>query len=188
MMKNTMIYLIGFPGIGKLSIAKEICRQADVKLVDNHLINNPVFSIIERDGVTSLPDEVWRKAHQIREVVFETMVELSPVDYNFVLTNVLTDGDWVDCAIYDFVEETADKRSAAFVPVRLHIELEENMRRIASPERKEHLKEMSVQAARENRAQKTIISIAHDNLLDLDVTDLSARDAAQKILAHAQSL
>lgn len=48
-MKNTIIYLLGFPGTGKYTIAKEICKQADFKLVDNHLINNPLFTLIEND-------------------------------------------------------------------------------------------------------------------------------------------
>jgi shikimate kinase len=41
-MRNTMIYLIGFAGAGKFTIAKEICKSAEARLVDNHLINNPI--------------------------------------------------------------------------------------------------------------------------------------------------
>ena len=46
-MAGNIVHLIGFPGVGKLTIAKEIVRQrSDFVLVDNHLINNPVFSVV----------------------------------------------------------------------------------------------------------------------------------------------
>lgn len=186
-MENTIIYLIGFPGTGKYTVAKEICKQADVKLVDNHLINNPVFAFVERDGVTPLPDEVWKLAHKIRETVLETITTLSPLHYNFVFTNVLVDNDWVDQAIYDLIKQTAAERKAKFVPIRLECEVEENLKRIASPERKAHMKQMKPESAREIRAEKSIISIEHANILDLDITEISAEKAAGIILKHANN-
>jgi hypothetical protein len=54
-MKNTIIYLIGFPGTGKYTIAREIAQQEDFRLVDNHLVNNPLFNLIHADGITPLP-------------------------------------------------------------------------------------------------------------------------------------
>ena len=65
-MQNTIIYLIGFAGTGKYTIAKEICRLTNARLVDNHLINNPVFSLIRADGKTLLPESVWEKTWAIR--------------------------------------------------------------------------------------------------------------------------
>lgn len=50
-----MIYLIGIPAVGKYTIAKEIARLTQAKLVDNRLINLPVFSILGYDGQDSFP-------------------------------------------------------------------------------------------------------------------------------------
>jgi shikimate kinase len=51
-MNGALIYLIGFAGCGKLTIAKAIQKKIDCILVDNHLINNVIFSLIDPDGKT----------------------------------------------------------------------------------------------------------------------------------------
>lgn len=57
-MKNTIIYLIGHYGVGKLTIARQICAASDARLFDNHLVNNVVFSLIRADGKTPLNERV----------------------------------------------------------------------------------------------------------------------------------
>jgi adenylate kinase family enzyme len=52
-MAGNIVHLIGSPGVGKLTIARKIIRQRpDFVLADNHLINNPVFSVVKADGKT----------------------------------------------------------------------------------------------------------------------------------------
>ncbi|HEX6477597.1 MAG TPA: hypothetical protein VF043_02040 [Ktedonobacteraceae bacterium] len=51
-MQNTIVYLIGYAGTGKYTIAKELARLTGAVIVDNHLINNPVFSIVGASGNT----------------------------------------------------------------------------------------------------------------------------------------
>ena len=58
-MNNTIIYLIGHYGVGKLTIAKAICAATSARLFDNHLANNVVFSLIPTDGRTKLPPRIW---------------------------------------------------------------------------------------------------------------------------------
>lgn len=48
-MKNTIIYLIGFPRAGKLTIAKEIAKSIDAKIVHSHRINNVLFDLVGAD-------------------------------------------------------------------------------------------------------------------------------------------
>jgi predicted kinase len=45
-MKNTIVYLIGYAGTGKYTIAREIAGLTGAVIVDNQLINNPVFSVV----------------------------------------------------------------------------------------------------------------------------------------------
>ena len=90
--ENTIIYLLGFPGTGKYTIAREICaQQANFKLVDNHLINIPLFSLIENDGKTPLPPRIWDNVGKIWEAVLDTIIHIAPANYSFVLTNALSD-------------------------------------------------------------------------------------------------
>lgn len=187
-MKNTIIYLLGFPGTGKLTVAKEICKAADVKLVDNHLINNPIFSLIHHDGKTPLPPEVWQNTGKVRTVVLETIQNISPPDFSFVLTNMLIDEDLDDHDIYRSVESLARARNAKFVPIRLLCDLKENMRRIVRPDRIENMKEADPKSAKRRRETQSIIKVNHSNSLDLDITDIAPNQAAAIILDHARSL
>ena len=56
------------------------------KLIDNHLINNPVFKVVNPDGITPLPDGVWDKVKAVRAIVYEAIRELSPPELSFVFT------------------------------------------------------------------------------------------------------
>lgn len=87
MMKNTILYLIGFPGTGKYTIAKEIAALTGARLIDNHLINNPIFSVVRKDGRTELPKETWGYTRQIGDIVREAVVKLAPPEENFIFTN-----------------------------------------------------------------------------------------------------
>ena len=54
-MDNIFLYLLGFAGTGKLTIARAFARSVGAKVVDNHWINNPIFGLIDPDGVSPLP-------------------------------------------------------------------------------------------------------------------------------------
>lgn len=186
-MKNTIIYLIGFPGTGKLTTAKEICKLADFKLVDNHYINNPIFNLILKDGKTPLPQTVWTQTRKIREAVLETIRTLSPPDYNFVFTNVLINEDPGDLEVYEKIEKTALIRKATFVPIHLTCELEENIQRVAMPDRKLNMKQLSPEGAERIRKNNRLLNITHSNFISLDTTTSPAEKTAQIILDHARN-
>lgn len=184
---NTMIYLLGFPGTGKYTIAKEIVAQAGFRLVDNHLINNPIFSLIQTDGKTKLPRMVWDYTDRIWEVVADTMVNLSPPDASFVLTNMLIEGEAGDMAHFGKVSTVAEKRGACLVPVRLDISnVEEHIRRITASDRADRFKETDAGRPQYYAETKKILRPDHPHVLTLDVTTLSASDAAAEILQHAR--
>ena len=88
-MKNTIVYLLGHPGVGKLTIAKAICAASDVRLLDNHLVNNVVFSLIHADGKTPLPEAIWDSVAGIREIAFGVIESIAPPEFSYVLTNAL---------------------------------------------------------------------------------------------------
>jgi ABC-type cobalamin/Fe3+-siderophores transport system ATPase subunit len=184
MLRNTIFHLIGFPGTGKRTIASEICAATGAVLVDNHLINRPIFAVIPRGVAPS--QRVWDNVGCVRAAVLDTIAHISPPDWSFVLTNVLLEDDPDDRRGYESIKAMAGARGAAFVPVRLHISVEENTRRIVNTDRAEHLKLMDPGAPARLAAGPGLLRVAHPNLLEMDVTDLSAAEAAARILAHAQ--
>src|ERR1700720_4128781 len=83
---NTIVVLMGFAGTGKYTIGRELCERTGAKLIDNHLIANPIFSVVSVDGITPLPHGVWDKLKQIRRTVYDAIRELSPPEMSFVFT------------------------------------------------------------------------------------------------------
>ncbi len=188
-MNNTIFYLFGFPGVGKYTIAKELCAQEpNIRLVDNHLINNPLFSLIRQDGKTLLPKRIWSNAEKIWEAVFDTMVHISPPEYSFVLTNALFDHNQEDHAWFARIQKLAEaERNGLFVPVRLICGVEENTRRIVSAERHARMKETNPESPRRNNEKYKPLMAGHPNLLELDTTSAAPAESAQAILDHARS-
>ena len=176
---TNIIYLIGRSGTGKYTIAKELSKQGYV-IVDNQLINNPIFSLLNPDDLNSastVPIEAWNAIGKIRNIVFEFMAQ--DKISNYILTNELFDDDKGDHAGYKKVEELAKKRDSTFIPVKLQISYEENAKRIASPGRLERYKSTKIDEKDRNRE---LIKIAHPNLLEIDVSDLSAQEVSKIIM------
>ncbi|UJW85206.1 hypothetical protein [Devosia sp. SL43] len=187
-MKNTIVYLIGHYGVGKLTIARAICAATEARLFDNHLANNVIFSLIRADGKTPLPEGVWDRIEVIREQALLSMEELAPADASFVLTNCLLDNDPGDWAAYDRVLETARRRDSTFVPVLLAASDAAHAARMASPDRAERLKMTDAIGAERKRHANALLRIDHPNRLDLDTTTLPPSEAARLIIEHAERL
>src|SRR5947207_15546869 len=88
---NTIIYLIGIPAVGKYTVAKEIGRMTGAKVVDNQLINTPVFSVLGYDGTDAFlfPQGAWGQIEKIQRAVLTVIHDFCPPDTSFVFTNVL---------------------------------------------------------------------------------------------------
>lgn len=174
-----IIYLIGRSGTGKYTIAKELAKYGYV-IVDNQLINNPIFSLLKTDDLNSsltVPIEAWNAIGKIRNIVFDFMV--SEKNSNYILTNELWDDDKGDRRLFNQVKDLSLKRGSTFLPVKLLISEEENTKRIASPGRAERYKSTKID---EKDKTRELIHITHPNLLEIDVSDLSAQEVAKIII------
>jgi hypothetical protein len=185
---NTIVYLIGHYGVGKLTIARAICAGTDARLFDNHLANNVVFSLIRADGKTPLPERVWDLIDVIRDQALLAIEELTPPDAGFVLTNCLLESEPGDRAAYDKVQALAARRGSVFVPVVLEASDAAYAARIPSPERAERLKHTDADSAERKRRTTELLRIDHPHRLDLDTTDLPPAEAARIIVEHAERL
>lgn len=187
-MMNIIVYLIGFAGVGKLTIAKELSSRINARLVDNHLINNPILHMIPLDGKTPIPKVVWEKIAHIREIVFSTIEEISPPDFNFIFTNELLESGQQYINIYNRVAAIAQKRKSIFVPIRLVCDLEELCRRVSAEERATHFKMTSIESTKEKFERENLFMPDHPLTQTIDVTHLSSKEAAEKIIALLEKL
>ena len=91
--KNTFtLYLIGHPGTGKYTISTELKTYGFV-ICDNHLINNPIFSLVNYDGYNSeIPETGWNAIGHIRKAVLD-FLSLEK-KHHYVLTNCLYEREW----------------------------------------------------------------------------------------------
>ena len=181
MSSSITLYLIGFAGSGKYSIAKEIAKSG-YKIVDNHLINNPIFSLLDLDDMTPIPENAKIFTRRIRHIILDFVSQDQKSDYIF--TNELLEDE--NCwKVYNLIKETAEKRGSLFVPIKLTLSTEEHTVRIKSPDRKKRFKTTN---PTEVYMKKELIKIDHPYLLEIDVTNLSAVEASKAILSYVESV
>ena len=184
---NTFIYLMGVAGAGKLTVAKALAAKTGARVVDNHLINNPIFSVVRQDGVTPLPRAVWDRTFAIRTAVLETIASLSPPEWSFVFTHEAY-GESYDIAIYQMAREAAAVRKAAFLPVRLVCDPDEIARRVMNPERRVLMKSANAAKSRAHAAADATYDPGTPDVLTLNNTNLSPGAAADAIIRAAREL
>ncbi|HLL72945.1 MAG TPA: hypothetical protein VK363_15995 [Pyrinomonadaceae bacterium] len=183
---NTFIVLIGFAGTGKYTIGRALAERTGARLIDNHLINNPIFKVVNVDGVTPLPSGVWGKVSEIRRLVYEAIREISPPNLSFIFTLELRESEPnAHRAVHD-LQELAAARESLLVPVRLLCDVDELCRRVADPARVAQLKEISPELARKKMAEHTVLNPQHENTRDLDVTAKSPAESADAILLEIE--
>lgn len=187
-LENTMVVLIGFAGTGKYTIGRELCERTGARLVDNHLINNPIFKVVNADGVTPLPAGVWDKVKEIRATVYQAISELSPPEMGFVFTMELRQSNPLDLLAFQDLELLAVARQSRFVPIRLICGVEELCRRVVDPEREAMLKEISPELARKKMAEDSVLNVPHPNQRTLDVTKRTASGSVDAILDEVSSI
>lgn len=180
--QSFVIYLLGSPGVGKYTIATEIARQANAVVVDNQLVNTPILTLLNWDGISQLPADVWDRIEPIREAVFSFMKDSAPRSINYVLTNALEDDGGESQEIFDRVKSIADCREAVFLPVHIKCDPEEQLKRVSTEQRKKRLKMSEPDQLVDYLATVVTLIPEDPNLFTLDVTELSPQEAAQRIL------
>ncbi|QIO43706.1 chloramphenicol phosphotransferase [Rhizobium leguminosarum bv. trifolii] len=150
--------LLGFPGVGKLTIAKELSAMVSAKIVDNHWVNNPILRLLDEDGTAPLPKGIWEFTGRFRQTVLDAITAYAP-SANFIFTLPA----W----------RAAEACDAVLVPVRLLCDEEDLARRVSNPERGQRLKSTDVAASRDRSRRAGVFDPLHPNTLVLDVTSAS---------------
>lgn len=187
MTPNCILHFNGFPGTGKLTIAKELAAQEPAfRLIDNHAINNLIFAMVRMDGTTKISRDAWNAIDDIRDTMLNFMPRNANPSLSFIFTNALANDDPTDVAVYQRVRRAAEERGSAYIPVILICDPDENQRRVSMPDREIKMKMTDPAGLLDMYlSQKKLLVPDHPNLMELDVTRISPAESAGRIKDHA---
>lgn len=183
----TIFHLIGSPGVGKYTVAKEIVELTGARLVDNHAIANVIFNVLATDGVTPLPDGTWPHVGAVRKAVLDAMRTIAPRHLSYVFTNFLVGEDEKELAAFEEMVGLAAHRESMFVPVLLRCETSELMNRIGTESRRQRMKLVDPVQGGKYNDETPRFETDHPNVLRLDVTSIAPGESARRIVEWARS-
>ncbi len=177
--RHMIIVLNGYPGVGKLTIGRELATLIDARMLDIHSVYNVAFALTEFKS-----PEFIETVEQI-EAIAHDLIKKLPADQPVVLTTVLAGTDeWGDQE-WRRIKELGRERPPLLV-VHVSCELEENKRRISSDERMLMLKPRDpAMAVRNQLGAKPLSGLDESRLLELDTTNMTPTEAARTIAAWA---
>jgi len=178
----SIIYLLGSPAVGKFTVAKAIAEITGAVVVDNQLINTPIFALLTEWPDAKVTEGMWREIDFVRDAVFRMIEEVVPRSVSYDLTNALEDEPEA-YVLYERVKKIALSRGSQFLPVVLTCEREEQLRRIPDPSRTQRLKIDNVDRARDYVESTLFFTPKEEDLLTIDTTLLEPHLAAEQILA-----
>lgn len=174
-----IIHLNGWPGSGKLTVARETARKLDARLLDNHTLHDVAARLCDRNT-----PEYWELYYQVREVAYQRVRALPPHEV-IVMTNALTSESDREREAWAAVKALAADRGVPLVAVTLECALDENVRRIASDGRR-HRKLTETAPLIEWRSELTLLTDDSVRTLALENTNLSPDQAADAIVAFVR--
>lgn len=174
---TNLLYILGKPSIGQYTISKELANFGYL-ICDHQLINNPIFTLLSYEGFAKLPDFAW-------DIITETQINIwqfltLELSSNYALTNILYDAK-ENYKFYEQIQQIALLKQACFIPIRLLISEDEHLKHTTQYSQS---KRWNAITSQDIYGEKPLISISSSNLLELDVTNLSPKEAAEIILAH----
>ncbi len=176
-----IIVLNGYPGVGKLTIGRALATCLDARLVDIHTLYNLAFALTE-----FRTPEFRETVRRVEEIADELITAL-PAQVPVIFTTVLTGNSaWAMEEWQRFLARS--QRRPPLVMVHVMCDLDENIRRLQSPERRGKGKLQGAEVARRNHASKEPLiggDLAHT--MRLNVTSLAPDEAAQEIAAHCRA-
>ena len=176
-----IVHINSYPGVGKLTIARALVALIGGRILDNHTIYNVALSLTEPKS-----DAYFEALRAVRKVAFDLVLRL-PVDEPVVLTNAhFVDSDWGN-ENWDAVSALSQERGVPLFVVVLSCSPEENARRMRSEGREAKRKPRDPAKFNGNANGRPLLDRDGDYTLRLDVTHLTASEAAERIAAWLDS-
>ena len=179
--ETCVVFFLGYPGVGKRTVASHLTELLDGVLVDNQLINIPLLTLFKWDGKSPIPyREIWERVGPIRQAVLGTIEDLAPKSNNYVFTNVLND-DEDGMRQYERIRSVAHCRGSLFLSVMVDCDVDEQVRRIDNPDRVARLKGSDPEGYRLHRKITKLFQPPPQEVTQIDTTSTGPRENAELI-------
>lgn len=171
-----LIFLHGLPGVGKLTVARELAKLTGFRIFHNHLTVDLVESVFEFGSLpfVELREKVWL------EVFSQAVVaNLDGLIFTFAFDRSVRD------SFIENTREVVESSGGEVLFVELRCSTEELEKRIEHPSRQRFGKLSSVGRFRELKEAGTFVGpgIPTERLV-VDTTELSASNAARLLVGE----
>ncbi|MDB5441084.1 MAG: hypothetical protein JWM33_3511 [Caulobacteraceae bacterium] len=175
---SAVIHINGWPGSGKLTIARQLAPLLDARLIEPGVILGPANALAERGERLHASLRL-----AVRKSVLDHAARLpSTRSVIFIDTYSETPDDKASFADYG---KLADKRGVRLIPILLTIDAEENVRRLTADGRADQNKLTNPQRLADLRGRYALLR--GKNAIELDVTELSPEAAARQLTSLIRS-
>lgn len=178
--ETCVVFMLGYPGMGKRTIGSHLATLVDGVLVDNTLINRPLIELFRWDGVERLPPEIWDRVIPIRDAVLGTIEDLAPPSNSYVFTNVIEEGPTA-ADQYDQIRSMAHRRGSLFLAVMLTCDVDVQVSRIDNADRVALRKGSDPEGYRGHRLSTKLYQPPADEVIHLDTTTTPPASNAERI-------
>ena len=171
-----MLFLYGPPAVGKLTVARLVAERMGFRVLHNHLTLDAVAPVLDFGT-----DAFWGVVGRLRRDLVSAAAEEG---IDLVYTYVFAPGD--EAVVDPLVEPYEDAGGVSFV--QLVAPPDELLLRVASASRREHRKITDADVLRGLLDRYDLYTtIPGRDSLTLDLAELSANAAADRIVAHLGS-
>ncbi|CAG7963010.1 unnamed protein product [Penicillium salamii] len=178
----SFIYINGYPGVGKLTVAKELCKLLPkAKIVSNHLLIDPVAAVFDRDVEEYQPLRQVLRGEFLKSIATAT----STREITWIFTDQQSSSILGTSSAKDY-QNAAAIRGSPFISVITNCDLEENLKRAIGGDRGvgTNTKLTDLGILRRIRESEDIFHFNDENELEIDITQLSPSEVAGKIYDH----
>ena len=175
-MEPVLVHINSYPGVGKLTIARLLADRLGARVLDNHSVYNVAFALTEFKSPA-----FYDAVREVRSAAYRLVMDVAR-DVPVLLTNAHTQESTWGNECWDHAIDLAARTGRAHCVVLLDCSRAENARRIQSVSRAELRKPRDPKMFRQGETDWLLIERGADRLMRLDVTHLSAEQAAEAIL------
>lgn len=169
-----LLFLHGSPGVGKLTVGRELAARTGFRLFHNHLTVDLAAAVFEfgSPGFVDLREHIWL------EVFRRAAEEEIPLVFTFAAERTVGE------AFVERARAVVEGAGGEVVFVELHCDAEELGRRVESPERRRYGKLASAETLRALSRDGVVYDLevpAGVRSLRLDTTSLTPSETADEI-------